>query len=160
MTQRTSRQPYCWTVATITRSYDIAASPQAVWDVLADFGAISSWAPNVDHSCLLDHGPDVTAAGTTRRVQAGRNTLVERITESAAPNVLAYDIEGLPRWLGRISNRRDLTGRGGRTSVRLTSSVTDTNPVTRIAARGLCRIMARQSVTMLTGLAARVESTR
>ena len=73
--------------------------------------------------------------------------------------MLAYDIEGLPHWLGRIGNRWDLAGRGGRTSVRLTSSVTGANPMARITARGLCRIMARQSVTMLTGLAARVQDT-
>ena len=32
----------------------IAAEPQAIWDVIADFGAISSWADIVDHSCLLN----------------------------------------------------------------------------------------------------------
>ena len=76
-----------------------------MWDVLADFGAISSWAANVDHSCLLEHGPTGTAVGTSRRVQVGRDTLVERITEFDRTGALAYDIEGLPRRLRRVANR-------------------------------------------------------
>jgi hypothetical protein len=65
-----------------------------VWDVLADFGSISSWAANVDHSCVLEHGPTGTDVGTSRRIQVGRDTLVERITEFDQPVALAYTIEG------------------------------------------------------------------
>ena len=68
-------------MADISRSRTIAARPQAIWDVLADFGAPSSWADDVDHSCVLNHGPDGGPLGTTRRVQVGRNTFVERIVE-------------------------------------------------------------------------------
>ena len=57
----------------------------------------SSWADNVDHSCILTSGADGTPIGTARRVQVKRDTLVERITEFDPPHVLAYDIEGLPR---------------------------------------------------------------
>ena len=66
-------------MAEIHRSRIVAADPKAVWDVLADFGSISSWADNIDHSCILNHGSE--PLGTTRRVQIGRNALVERITE-------------------------------------------------------------------------------
>lgn len=52
-------------VAAIDRSRTIAADPQAVWDVLADFGSISSWADNIDHSCVLVVGSE--PLGTTRR---------------------------------------------------------------------------------------------
>ncbi len=97
--------------------------PQAVWEVLADFGALSSWAGNVDHSCLLEHAVDGVAVGTSRRVQVGRDTLVERITEFDAPVALAYDIEGLPRRLRRVSNRWTLTPAGDSTTVTLTSTV-------------------------------------
>lgn len=145
-------------MATITRTRTVAAPAERVWAVLADFGAISSWAPNVDHSCLLDHGGDASAVGTTRRVQVGRNALVERITESAQPTVLAYAIEGLPRRLGRVANRWDVTSAGGGTDVTLTTTVEiAANPIARIAERALCRFMATQSDTMLTGLAQRVE---
>ena len=65
----------------MSRMRTLAGEPQAVWDVLADFGLLSSWARNVDHSCLLEHGDGGVGIGTSRRVQMGHNTLVERITE-------------------------------------------------------------------------------
>ena len=80
----------------MSRMRTLAAEPQAVWKVLADFGALSSWARNVDHSCLLEHGDDGVGVGTSRRVQVGRNTLVERVTDVIPGSTLAYDIEGLP----------------------------------------------------------------
>ena len=127
--------------------------------MLADFGAIGEWADNVDHSCILEHcrqGP----VGTSRRVQVGRNALVERITESAAPTTLAYDIEGLPHRLRRVANRWTLAvAPGGGTDVRITSTVqVGANPLARIAERALCAMMGTQSDTMLTGLAQRVEA--
>lgn len=144
-------------VAAISRSRTIAAPPQAVWDVLADFGALSSWAGNVNHSCLLEHGPEV-ALGTSRRVQVGRDVLVERITEFTAPAVLAYDIEGLPRRLRRVANRWTLASAGTGAAVTLTSTVDiGANPVAGLAERAMCRYLAKQSDEMLAGLAARLE---
>lgn len=146
-------------VAQISRSRTIAASPRQVWDVLADFGALSSWAGNVDHSCLLEHGTGGVAVGTTRRVQVGRDTLVERITEFSPSEILAYDIEGLPRRLRRVSNRWRLApAAGGGTDVTLTSTVDiAANPVAGLAERAICRFLSKQSDAMLAGLAARME---
>lgn len=146
-------------VATISRSRTVTASPQSVWEVLADFGAISGWAPNVDHSCLLEHGPTGPAIGTTRRVQVGRDALVERITEFTPPTGLAYEIEGLPRQLRRVANRWTLApAPGGGTDVTLTSTVEiGANPLAGLAERAMCRFMSKQSDAMLTGLAERVE---
>lgn len=145
-------------VASISRSRTVDAPPRAVWEVLADFGSLSSWAANVDHSCLLEHGARGTGVGTSRRVQVGRDTLVERITEFSAPAVLAYDIEGLPRRLRRVMNRWTLTPAGDSTHVTLTSTVEiAANPVAGIAEQALCRYLAKQSDVMLAGLAARVE---
>ena len=90
-------------VAAIDRSRTVAAEPQAVWDVLADFGSISAWADNIDHSCILNHGDE--PLGATRRVQIGRNALVETITEFDATWALAYDVDGLPKRVRRFSNR-------------------------------------------------------
>lgn len=145
-------------MATISRSRAVGAPPRAVWDVLADFGAISGWAGNVDHSCILEHGP-TGVIGTSRRVQAGRNTLVERITEATAPEALSYDIEGLPPQLRRVANRWTLVpGPRDDTIVTLTSTVEiGANPLARIAERVMCRIMAKQSGAMLDGLAERLE---
>ncbi len=145
-------------VAAISRSRVIAAAPRAVWDVLADFGALSSWAGNVDHSCLLEHAAVGTAVGTSRRVQVGRETLVERITEMTAPAALAYDIEGLPRRLRRVATRWTLTPAGGSTEVTLTNTVDiGANPLAGVAERAMCRYLAKQSDALLAGLAARLE---
>ena len=111
-------------MADIHRTRTIAARAQDIWDVLADFGSISVWAPNADHSCILFSGPDGGPVGTARRVQIKRDTLVERITEFDPPQALAYDIEGLPRFLRRVTNRWTLAaGAGDSTVVTVTSTV-------------------------------------
>jgi uncharacterized protein YndB with AHSA1/START domain len=146
-------------VANISRTRTITAQPQAIWDVLADFGALSSWSANADHSCILNHGPDGDAMGTTRRVQVGRNALVERIVEFDPPTALAYRIEGLPRQLRRVRNRWTLRSVGSATTqVTLTSSIEiGSGPLSRAAEWAVCRGMARESDSMLTGLARRME---
>jgi hypothetical protein len=149
-------------VATKSRTRTVTAAPQVVWDVLADFGSLSSWARNVDHSCLLEHGADGVGVGTSRRVQVGRNALVERVTDCMAPTTLGYDIEGLPRRLHRVSNCWTLTPTTqGFTAVTLTTTVeVGTNPVAQVAEQALCRLMTKQSDVMLAGLAERVEGRR
>jgi hypothetical protein len=149
-------------VADIHRSRSIAARSQEIWDVLADFGSISSWADNVDHSCVLFSGADGTPVGTARRVQIKRDTFVERITEFDPPHALAYDVEGLPRRLRRVTNRWTLAARAGdSTAVTLTRSVEiGSRPAQKLAERVLCRFLARQSDVMLAGLANRLENAR
>ncbi len=143
----------------MSRTRVVAAPPPVVWQILADFGSISSWASNVDHSCLLEHGADGIAVGTSRRVQVGRNALVERISEVTPPSTLGYEIEGLPPRLGRLSNRWTLAPAGpGHTEVTLTSTArSGSGPLARLTEGAVCRMMSRQSEVMLTGLAARAE---
>jgi hypothetical protein len=147
-------------VADIARSRTIAAEPKEVWDVLADFGSISSWADNIDHSCILNHGSE--PVGTTRRVQIGRNALVERITEFDPTWALAYDVEGLPKRLRRFSNRWTLRRiQGGDTVVTLTTTVEiGPHAMQKMAERAVCRAQVRQSDVMLAGLAKRWEKSR
>jgi Polyketide cyclase / dehydrase and lipid transport len=144
-------------VADIDRSRTIVADPHAVWDVLADFGSISSWADNVDHSCILVQGSE--PVGTTRRVQIGRNALVETITEFDPLRVIAYDVDGLPKRVRRFTNRWSLRPAGqGTTIVTLTSTVEiGSGAVRELAERALCRVQIRQSDIMLAGLAHRLE---
>jgi hypothetical protein len=144
-------------VADIYRSRTIAADPKEVWDVLADFGSISSWADNIDHSCILNHGSD--PVGTTRRVQIGRNALVERITEFDPTWALAYDVGGLPKRVRRFNNRWTLrAAQNGTTVVTLTSTVEiGSGPIQTLAERGVCRIQVRRSDVLLAGLAKRWE---
>jgi uncharacterized protein YndB with AHSA1/START domain len=145
-------------VAQIDRTRTIAAAPQDVWEVLADFGALSSWVDRADHSSILTHGAD-GPIGTTRRVQMGRNTLVERIVEFDPPHALAYDIEGLPTRLRKVNNRWTLRPSGESTVVTLTSTV-EVGPgrIQKLAERVICRLMTRESDGMLAGLAKRMET--
>jgi len=147
-------------VAEIARSRTVLAEPKEVWDVLADFGSISSWADNIDHSCILNHASE--SVGTTRRVQVGRNALVERITEFDPTWTLAYDVEGLPKRLRRFNNRWTLRRiQGGDTVVTLTSTVEiGPHAMQKLAERAMCRVQVRQSDVMLAGLANRVEKPR
>jgi len=144
-------------VADIDRSRTIAADPKEVWDVLADFGSISSWADNIDHSCILNPGSE--PIGTPRRVQIGRNTLVEQITEFEPTRALAYDVEGLPKRLRRFNNRWSLRpADDGKTTVTLTSTVEiGSGPLRKLAERVVCRVQVRESDVMLAGLANRSE---
>lgn len=135
------------------------SDPQTVWDVLADFGAIHEWLPGVDHSCLLRTAPD-GPVGTARRVQMGRITLVETITEFTPPTAIAYDIAGLPRWLRRFNNHWTLHADGAATAVTLTTTV-DLGPgrIRGLAARLVCLVLAKlSSTTMLAALATRSET--
>ncbi|MEE6176851.1 SRPBCC family protein [Mycobacterium sp. 050134] len=149
-------------MADIQRSRRIAARPQKVWDVLGDFGSISSWAGNVDHSCVLFSGPGGGPVGTARRVQVGRDALVERITEFDPPRALAYEIDGLPRLLRRVTNRWTVEPGPGDSAVATLTSAVDIGPhrLQRLVERALCRYLARQSDVMLAGLANRLEQAR
>jgi carbon monoxide dehydrogenase subunit G len=143
-------------VAEIRRTRTVAAPPQAIWDVLADFGAISAWADNVDHSCLLSPETQDVDVSTTRRVQVGRNTLVERITDFAPPSTLAYDVEGFPRWL-RVNNRWTLTPSASATAVTLISTVKVAGPLGPIVEGVVARVSAKMLDQLLAGLTRKVE---
>jgi hypothetical protein len=144
-------------VGDIDRSRTIVADPHAVWDVLADFGSISSWADNIDHSCILVQGSE--PVGTTRRVQVGRNALVETITEFDPLRVIAYDVDGLPKQVRRFTNRWSLQPTGNAaTIVTLTSRVEiGSGAVKKLAERAVRRVQIRESDIMLAGLARRLE---
>jgi hypothetical protein len=146
-------------VTEIAAARTLAAELDAVWEVLADFAAISAWADNVEHSCLLERSDDGGPLGMSRRVQVGRNALVERIVVFEAPTTLAYDLEGLPPRLRTVRNRWELAPQGERsTLVTVTTTVgIGGRPPQQLAERVVGRMISRQSVVMLTGLAAHLE---
>ena len=147
-------------MADIHRTRSIAASAQKIWEVLADFGALSSWADNADHSCILFRGADGGPVGTARRVQIKREALVEQITEFDPPRALSYDIEGLPTALRRVTNRWTVTPTDGESSIVTLTSTVEIGPHSpqRLAEHVFCRFLARESGSMLAGLANRLES--
>lgn len=152
-------------MAGIHRTRTIAAPAGEIWNVLADFGSISSWADNVDHSCILFSGPGGAVLGTARRVQVKRDALVERITEFDPPRVLAYDIDGLPKRLRRVTNRWTLAPADGEWTLKSVVTLTSTVEIgpgatQKLAERVLCHFLARQSDVLLAGLANRLENAR
>ncbi len=140
----------------VTRSRALTAPPDEVWAVLADFASISGWAPNVDHSCLMTDRVDGVDA--VRRIQAGRNTVIERVIEWDDARSLAYTIEGLPPVIRSVVNRWDLRETAGGTKVSLTTDVdAGPRPPQKAIARAVARRMARESDKLLAGLARRLE---
>ncbi len=145
-------------MAEISRSRTIAAPPHAIWDLLADFGSLGSWADDVDHASILRHGQD-GPLGTTRRVQLGRNTFVEQIIEFDPPLIMAYRISGLPKLVRSAVNRWTLNSENGATVVTLTNTIgIDAGPLARAAEWTACRGLAKQSERLLAGLARRLEN--
>jgi hypothetical protein len=117
----------------------VDVTPEEAWAALAAFDRISEWAVGVDHSSYLTEQTE--GVGATRRVQAGRTVLVERITEWDPPRALAYAIEGLPPVAGVATNRWVLRPDGNGTTVSLTASVEGgVKPVARLVARRLAKV--------------------
>lgn len=146
----------------ISRTGSIPAPPEVVWNVLADFGAIVVWAPNVDHSCLLTE--QQSGLGAARRIQTGRTTLVETVTEWAPPTddepgVLSYRLDGLPKVVRSVTNSWRLTPGDDGTAVTLTSTVdAGPRPPQKLIARIVGRKLAAASDEMIAGLAAHVST--
>lgn len=142
------------------RSIEIPAPVDEVWSVLASFDDLARWAPEVDHSCLLHPSPGRRriGVGAVRRVQVGRNTVLETIRELSAPHKLAYDITGLPAVLRHVRNEWCLEAGPHGTKVSITSSVdAGHRPPQQIVAGLVARRLGRTSDAMLVGLARHLE---
>lgn len=142
-------------MTSVTKSRLAAASIGHVWGTLADFGAISAWAPNVEHSCLLSE--QSSGVGTIRRVQVARSTVVETVEIWVQGRELSYRLTGLPSILGTVRNTWTLAASEGGTLISLTSDVRAGprspsaiigRPVSRLAVR----MLGRASDVMLDGL--------
>ncbi len=135
----------------VVEELSISRSPQEVWAVLAEFGGISRWASNVDHSCVVSEQDD--CIGAVRRVQMGRNTLLERVVEWEPGHRLGYTITGLPPVVRSVTNTWQLDELGSATRVTLTSAVgVGSRPPQRVAGRAVGRVLAKASRRMLHGL--------
>lgn len=147
------------TMKRLERSTTVQASPERVWDVLADFGAIATWVPMIQHSCLLSEQTE--HPGAVRRIQLPRQTLVERVVVWRPGQELAYDIEGLPPIVGTARNTWRLTPTSDGTSVVLTTEIaTGPNPVKKFIADKVLERMSLASELMLAGLTAAAQEER
>lgn len=146
-------------VAELTERATIERPPVVVWSVLAAFGAISDWAPNVDHSCLTTAQPgDV---GAERRVQVGRTALLERVVAWDPAERLSYQIVGLPPVVRSVTNSWTLAPAGEHTVVSITTDVdVGPRPPQQVVARLIARQMAKASTEMLAGLTDFLEQDR
>jgi uncharacterized protein YndB with AHSA1/START domain len=134
----------------------IAAKKTKVWAALADFPAIVTWAPNVDHSTATTEAAN--GIGAVRRVQSGRITLLETIVDWQPEDRLGYTLDGLPPIAGSVVTTWDLAEAAEGTRVTITSVIhSRPNPLSRIVGRALGRQLAKAANQMLAGLAAHVE---
>lgn len=143
-------------MAVVTKRRRIAATPGEIWEVLADYGALATWAPRVDHSSLTTEQHE--GPGTTRRVQAGRTVLLEEVVDWEPAVTLAYRIDGLPGRIRHAENRWRLEPVQGGTDVSLTSTVdAGPRPPQKLVAAVAARVLARVSDQLLDGLDHRME---
>ena len=140
-------------VTSAPRTRLLPAPVDRVWEVLAGFDDISTWAPAVvDHSSSMG-GPD-PPIGAARRIQTGRTTIVETVESWDPPNALAYRLEGLPRALRRVTNEWRLEPVGDQTQATLTTTVVvGPRPPQRLVERIALRRMEKVSDGLLDGLA-------
>ena len=146
-------------MTTVERTGLIDGPCDVAWAVLADFAAISSWAPNVDHSCLMTEQAD--GFGTVRRIQTGRTTILETVETWEPGAALSYRITGLPPVIRSLTNTWRLGASGASTLVVLTTRIdAGPRPPQQVIARAVGRRFAAASEQMIGGLAARVEQLR
>lgn len=144
--------------ATAQRSKTIAAPKADIWTILSDFASISSWAPNVDHSCLMSE--QFEGIGMVRRIQTGSLTVLETVTGWEPPAILSYSISGLPPVIKFAGNRWTLESTSDGTRVTLSTTVeAGLRPPQQAVARIAARRLAGESDKMLSGLATRLART-
>lgn len=144
----------------VQRSRHLPHDPAAIWAVLARFDAIVEWAPKVSHSAFTTDQHE--GVGTARRVQVGRQALIETVTIWEPERSLAYAITGLPPLVDGVTNRWDLnTDTDGRTFVTM-SSVIDPGPGAKgkVGARVLKVPLGQAGDSMLDGLAAHLDRSK
>ncbi len=136
----------------VSRSRLIAAPPEEVFATLAAFDQISRWAKNITHASYTTASTE--GPGTTRRVQSGRVTLLETVTEWEPPVRLAYSLVGLPKIAGEVINRWELAPAAGDTRATLSSTLDPGRSLAgRLVAAVLARVLSRVADQLLDGLA-------
>ncbi|MBV9484694.1 MAG: SRPBCC family protein [Frankiaceae bacterium] len=139
-------------MTTVAKSRLISHPPAAVWKALADFGAISRWAPGVEHSSVASATTD--GVGAVRRVQLGRIALLERVTDWLPDERLRYAITGLPPAAGAVETTWTLLPQDGGTLTTMSTTIDAVpGPPGKVVSRVLRRKLGSESSRMLAGLA-------
>jgi uncharacterized protein YndB with AHSA1/START domain len=148
----------CWHAAcvrdplsTVTRSLMIAAPATAVWAALSRFDSISCWAPNVTHSAAASQTRE--GVGAVRRVQVGRNALLERVTDWRPLEGLTYTVEGLPPDAGQVQTTWRIDPQQGASMTSVSTVIEPLpGPRGRVVERVAARLLGRAAEQMLQGL--------
>lgn len=143
----------------VERRRTVAASPGAVWTLLADYGGIVAWASNVDHSCLLTD--QESGVGAVRRIQSGRTALVETVRSWVPDEELSYEITGLPKVVRSVVSTWRIVPDDAGSVVTLTSAIdAGPRPPQRLIAKIAGRKLAEAADEMLAGLATHLDFDR
>ncbi len=79
----------------LTEQIGIQASPQAVWEVLEDFGSVSEWAPYMRRSSLI--GNQQTGVGASRFMRHSWGfSFEETVTEWTDDSGFSFDVHRAP----------------------------------------------------------------
>ena len=140
---------------TVTRKINVSCSLAEAWEVLSDFGEISIWARNVNHSCLLSHRQ--AGMGATRRIQTRNSSVTEHVTRWEELRRISYEIRGLPPVFKQVLNTWSLEPSEIGVQLSLTIEIIPIRrPVTPIAGLA-CLAFGRINTGMLKDLKGFIE---
>lgn len=122
-----------------TESIEISASPEQVWDILADIGSICEWNPGVEHSEQTNPG-DVGVGATRRCELGGKNYLNEEVVVFDSPRRLTIRITDTNLPFNSADIRFSLEPNGSDTIVTVSP---DYQPKFGVVGRILDKLMVR-----------------
>ena len=108
-------------MAKISSQIQINVPKNKVWDIIADFGNVSKWAPIVTKSAAIgSSNQGVGAERSCEVIQMG--TVTEKAVEWDEGNSVKYEVKGLPS-VNSFFNKFSLEGEADQTEVRLEGEV-------------------------------------
>ena len=147
-------------MSTLEKKVRVAASVEEVWSVLADFGAVASWAPTItDSGTIGDANAGVGARRTCTHVKMG--ALEETIVPWTEGEAYSYDVTaGLPFPMKALRNHWSGGEREGSTEVTLLQEFsTKLGPLGSLVELMIMKRMMRREMRLaLAGLKQYVET--
>lgn len=138
----------------------IDADKDKVWEVLADFGAVSNWAPTITESATVGAANQgVGAVRTCKHVKMGK--LQETIVSWTESEAYSYDVTfGLPFPMKTLRNHWSVREQGASTEVKLHQEFsTKLGPLgSLMESMMLKRLMRKEMRLALAGLKYHIET--
>ncbi len=147
-------------MSSLTQSVEIDAAKDEVWEVLADLGTVSRWAPTITESAMIgDASEGVGAVRTCEHVKMG--TLEETVVSWSEGEAYAYDVTaGLPFPMKALRNNWSVDEQGSRTKVTLHQEFsTKLGPLGSLMESMMLKRMMRKEMRLaLAGLEYHIET--